>query len=746
MGGEGSSKRFAQVALEVAVGKALDYAVPEKLRQSLDVGSRVRVPLGRSVRTGYVISFSDRPSFEPVKEIAAKVPGDFAIPRKLMDVAEWVSEYYCAPLSVTLKCVVPGSVRRPGARFKERAFVKRGKTIEATREACIKLRRGAPKQAAALEVLLKAGKEISLKDLCDESGCSPGAVGSLVKLGLAKMEKRRVERLAMKEQIYLRSEPKRLNPEQEAIFQSICEDIDTGVHAVHLIEGVTASGKTEIYLQAIGRALEKGKSSIMLVPEISLTPQTIERFRARFGEEVAVLHYRLSDGERHDEWHRICSGRARITVGARSGVFSPAPNLGLIVLDEEHDASYKQSELSPTYHARDVAVHRGRNENAVVVLGSATPSLESFYRAKKGVYRLGRLSKRIDDRPLPRMLVVDMRREAEKRKGAAIFSDVLLNAIEKRLERSEQAMLFLNRRGYSTALSCPACGEVLKCKNCSVALKYHRKEDVLMCHLCGYSMPAVRTCPSCRTGTLSYRGVGTQKVERMLRKVFPEVRVLRMDYDTTRRKDSHFNILRDFKIGKADVLVGTQMISKGLHFENVTLVGIISADTSLHVHDFRASERTLQLIMQVAGRAGRGEVPGEVVVQTFCPEHAAVLAAKVHDYAMFYREEISQRAELTYPPVGHLVCVTVTGGDEEKVKEKAAEVARELVERLAEKGKLLGPAPARIVRAKKVYRYRAMVKCEKVAPVTAAYKDVLKRVKLPRSVKVGIDVDPVNVD
>jgi primosomal protein N' (replication factor Y) len=746
MESEGASKKFAQVALEVAVGKPLDYAVPEKLRQSLRVGSRIWVPLGTRTRTGYVVSFSDEPSFQPVKEIAGKVAGDFAIPARLMEVATWASDYYCAPLGATLKCLVPASVRRAGSRFKEKAFVKRAKTIEATREACIMSRRAAPKQAAALEVLIGAGKEIPLKELCEESGCSPATIRKLVEMGLAKVEKRKVERLAMKEQIFLRSEPKRLNPEQQTVFDSICRDIDSGVHAIHLIQGVTASGKTEVYLQAIGHALKKGRSSIMLVPEISLTPQTIERFRSRFGEEVAVLHHRLSHGERHDQWHRVCQGKARITVGARSAVFSPSPNLGLIVLDEEHDASYKQSELCPTYHARDVAVYRGRNENAVVVLGSATPSLESFYRAERGEYRLGCLSKRIDDRPLPRMLVVDMRKEMEKRKGAAIFSEALLNAIEKRLERSEQAMLFLNRRGYSTALSCPTCGKVLECEDCSVALKYHKKTELLLCHVCGRSMPAVSACPFCKRGALSHHGVGTQKVERALKKVFPQVRVLRMDYDTTRQKESHFEILRDFKTGKADVLLGTQMISKGLHFENVTLVGIISADTSLHLHDFRAAERTFQLIMQVAGRAGRGEVAGEVVIQTFGPEHAAILAAKMHDYAMFYGEELRHRQELMYPPVGHLVSLTATGKQEAAVREWANRAAGELAERLAERGSVLGPAPARIVRAKKAYRYRALVKCQDVAPVTAAYREVMRELKLPRSVKIAIDVDPVAVD
>jgi primosomal protein N' (replication factor Y) len=674
------------------------------------------------------------------------VAGDFAMPPKLMELARWVSEYYCTPLPLTLRSVVPSSVRHPGARFKEVKLVKRAKTISETREACIALRRKAPKQAKALEILINAGKEILLKKLCDESGCSAATVSQLVRAGLAKVEKRKVERLTMRGEVYLRGQPKTLNAEQAAIFGTICDDVDAGVHVTHLIQGVTASGKTEVYLQGIAHALNSGKSSIVLVPEISLTPQMIERFRSRFGEEVAVLHHRLSSGERHDQWHKIWEGKARITVGARSAVFAPSPNLGLIVVDEEHDSSYKQSELSPTYHARDVAVSRGRNENAVVILGSATPSLESFYHAGKGEYRLGRLSKRIDDRPLPTMIVVDMRREAEKQKRLPIFSDTLLNAIEKRLERGEQAMLFLNRRGYSTALSCRGCGEVLECEHCSVPLKYHRKDERLLCHICGYWTAAQSTCPACKKGTLAYHGVGTEKVERALKKVFPQVRVLRMDHDTTRQKDSHFTILRDFKVGRGDILLGTQMISKGLHFENVTLVGIISADTSLHLNDFRAGETTFQHIMQVAGRAGRGEVPGEVVIQTFQPEHEAVLAAKQHDYDLFYREELKQREELSYPPAGHLVCVSATGKDERKVKELAEEIGRMLTKGLGDGGKVLGPAPARIARAKKMYRYRSVVKCPRVEVATKAYRDAMKGLRIPSGTKVGIDVDPISVD
>ena len=741
-----SSKQYAQVALDVAIGKELDYAVPERLRGSLEIGARVWAPLGSGTQPGYVVSFSDKPSFEPVKEIAGLVAGDFSFPPKLMEVARWVADYYCAPLGLALRSIVPSSVRHPGAHFREVLYVKRARTIAETRDACIHLRTKSEKQAAVLEVLLTAGKDIPLQRLCEQAGCKRAAVNALVKMGLIKIEKRKVERLSLKEDVYLPSPAKELNSEQRVIFDAIREDIDAGIHATHLIQGVTASGKTEIYLQAMAYALALGKSSIMLVPEISLTPQTIERVRSRFGDQVAILHHRLSGGERHDQWHKICTGKARIAVGARSAVFAPSPNLGLIVVDEEHDPSYKQSELSPMYHARDVAVYRGRNENAVVVLGSATPSLESFRSAANGEYRLGCLTKRVDDRSLPKMMIVDMRREAEKQKRYPVFSDLLLNAIEKRLERSEQVMLFLNRRGYSTALNCRGCGKVLECEHCSVPMKYHKDEEKLLCHLCGNTMPVTSTCPACKQSTLAYHGVGTQKVERALKKVLPQVRILRMDYDTTRQKDSHFSILRDFKVGKGDVLLGTQMISKGLHFENVTLVGIISADTSLHVNDFRAGERTFQHIMQVAGRAGRGEIAGEVIIQTFQPHHEAIQAAEKYDYDLFYREELRQREELSYPPAGHLVAVNFTGKDEKKVEATASQTVTALSERLPESAEVLGPAPARISRAKKIYRYRAVVKCADVEVATGAYRDALKLMKIPHGVKVGIDVDPISID
>jgi primosomal protein N' len=451
-----------------------------------------------------------------------------------------------------------------------------------------------------------------------------------------------------------------------------------------LLHGVTGSGKTEVYLQAIAHVLEQGRGAIVLVPEISLTPQTVERFKARFSHGpnrtlVAVLHSHLSAGERHDEWHKIRQGRARIVIGARSAIFAPIEPLGLIIVDEEHEHSYKQEE-APRYHARDVAVVRGRREGAVVVLGSATPSLESYHNVTRGKYELLELPHRADHKTMPLVRVVDMRQEARKEKGTPIFSLQLKEAITQRLEKKEQVMLFLNRRGYATSMQCPKCGYVAECPNCSVALTYHRRAQRLLCHICGHDTPAPAVCPAskCRNPAIRYAGLGTEKVEDTLTKLFPHASIRRMDSDVLKRKDDYRHILGDFKRGKIDILVGTQMIAKGLHFENVTLVGVIYADLSLHQADFRAGERTFQLLTQVAGRAGRGAVEGEVFVQAFTPFHPAIQYARRHDFTGFYDQEIEFREQLKYPPVGRVALLTLKGRNEDKVKFAADHLRKEL--------------------------------------------------------------------
>jgi primosomal protein N' len=529
-----------------------------------------------------------------------------------------------------------------------------------------------------------------------------------------------------------------------------------------LLHGVTGSGKTEIYLQAIAHALEQGKGAIVLVPEISLTPQTVERFKARFSSGkmqtlVAVLHSHLSAGERHDEWHKIRQGRARIVIGARSAIFAPVEPLGLIIVDEEHEHTYKQEE-APRYHARDVAIMRGQMENAVVVLGSATPSMESYSNCKKGKFTLLELPERVDDQKMPRVRVVDMRQASRDGKGPPLFSPQLKEAITQRLERKEQTILFLNRRGYSTSLQCPQCGYVAECPNCSVSLTYHRVEQKLACHICGFVEKVPAACPNekCKNPAIRFAGTGTQKVEEVLAKLFPHARIRRMDADTMKRKDDYRRVLGDFRAGKVDILVGTQMIAKGLHFPNVTLVGIIYADSALHQPDFRAGERTFQLLTQVAGRAGRGDVEGEVFVQAFTPFHPAIQYARRHDFVGFYEQEIEFREQLKYPPASRVALLTLKGRNEEKVKFSADHLRKELEKQRAAGVApaarsvfsdliIAGPAPAPLLRAENFYRYQIMLRTRAMSALSRELAKIIESLALPEDVTLAVDIDPVSL-
>jgi primosomal protein N' (replication factor Y) len=533
---------------------------------------------------------------------------------------------------------------------------------------------------------------------------------------------------------------------QSSAWQGVSEGSRT-----FLLHGVTGSGKTEVYLQALAHALSRGQGGIVLVPEISLTPQTVERFKARFSSGplrtvVAVLHSHLSAGERHDEWHKIRQGRARIVIGARSAIFAPVEPLGLIIVDEEHEHTYKQEE-APRYHARDVAIVRGRMEGATVVLGSATPSMESFYNCAIGKYRLLQMPERADDKKMPVVRVVDMRQTLRKGKGIPIFSPQLKEAIAQRLERKEQVILFLNRRGYATSLQCPLCGYVAGCPNCSISLTYHRQDPKLICHVCGHTEPVPGLCPNqrCRSPQIRYAGMGTQKVQDTLAKLFPHARIVRMDSDALKRKDDYRRILGDFRAGKIDVLVGTQMIAKGLHFPNVTLVGIIYADLALHQPDFRAGERTFQLLTQVAGRAGRGDVEGEVFVQAFTPFHPAIQYARRHDFAGFYEQELAFRQQLSYPPVSRIALLTLKGRNEEKVKFSADHLKRELDKLLADAKDLIlaGPAPAPLLRAETFYRYQIMLRVQRMSPLARRLAQLNQSLVLPEDVTLTVDIDPV---
>lgn len=742
--------RVARVIVDVALDREFDYRVPESFAEKVQIGSRVIVPFGRSRQaTGYVIGLDCHaaPSVHALKDIQSLQGEGSYLSGSLLKLARWMAEYYCAPVEMVLRTLLPGAVRRHGARFKQSrvVFLQEGEREE----------RLTPKQTALVAVLQQAGGRMPQGELLGVTGSSSALVALLVKKGVLRVESEISAREPLSNRTVLPTQPLTLTAEQAEALERIracIRETTTGLSVsgtrapghVVLLHGVTGSGKTEVYLQAIQQVLDLGKGAIVLVPEIALTPQTVERFLARFGDRVAVLHSHLSDGERHDEWYRIRDGRARIVIGARSAVFAPLPDLGLLVVDEEHEPSYKQEE-APRYNARDVAVMRGVLEGCAVVLGSATPALESWWNAQSGKYRLATLKQRVDDQRMPTMRIVDLRIEAEQSGRVSVFSHDLLDSIRRRLDRGEQTMLFLNRRGFASSLLCPKCGYVSQCPNCSVAHTYHRKEDLLRCHICGGELRAPGTCPGCASPAFRFAGVGTERVEEIARKCFPAARVQRMDADTTTEKHSYDQILGDFRSGKIDILIGTQMIAKGLHFPRVTLVGVIYADLSLHMPDFRASERTFQLLAQVAGRAGRGDVAGEVVVQTFTPFHPAIQAARTVDFGRFMDQELEFRRELQYPPFSHLICLTLKGISESRVAFCADTLARELKERMPKTVLVSDAAPAPLAKAKGHYRHQVLMRSGSVRRVTEILRGVWDKVRLPPDVRCTVDVDAMNL-
>jgi len=735
---------IAKIVVEVAVDREFDYRVPEHLRDSLQVGSQVVVPFGHSEARGYVVGLTDHSERDDLKEIRSRVGTKSLVSEPLMALARWMAEYYVAPVEHAVRAVLPGAVRRRGAGFKERLFVL--PTDSATDELAVEqLRRRAPKQAAVLDVLLSGGQMFA-QHLARSAGTSVATVRALEKKGFVRMGRQAVARDPFVDQTIIQTQPLSLTATQARALELAKQSIDTLLPPVLLLHGVTGSGKTEIYLQAIQHALDQGRGAIVLVPEIALTPQTLERFRARFGSAIAVLHSHLSEGERHDEWHRVHEGHGQIVVGARSALFAPVKRLGLIVVDEEHEPTYKQEE-SPRYNARDVAVMRGRTEACAVLLGSATPSLESYANAVNGKYGLAEMPARVDNRQMPVMRVIDMRTETEREGKVHIISRELEDAIRERIARAEQTLLFLNRRGFATSLICPKCGHVAECDACSVAMTYHKKVNRVKCHLCGADRSVPERCPNpeCQDPGFRFAGMGTQKIEEIVRKLFPRARVQRMDSDSMTRKDAYRQVLGDFRTGRIDILVGTQMIAKGLHFPNVTLVGVVFADLSLHMPDFRAGERTFQLLTQVAGRAGRGEILGEVIVQTYTPFHPAVQSARRLNFQEFFNEEIEFRRELGYPPRTHLTCVTVRGPAEEKVAFTADAFAQALKPLFGPMVQVGGPSPAPLARIKGQYRYQLIMRAPRTKQVTEPLREVLKEFRWPKGIQHAVDVDALTL-
>jgi len=734
---------FIRVIIDRAIHRELDYLVPETLAERIGIGSRVRVPFRDKSALATVVAVLEHSDAQGIRPIEAVVGDGPILSEQLLELARWMSAYYCCPVETVMRSLLPQVIRRAEVGWKKQLFVQPTRKID--NDELEKLRRRAPRQAELLAAINELEAPMLAAELLRKTSLDNQTLRALVKRGFAELREGAVPRDPHGDEQFILTGNLELNAEQALALKEVMEALEAPENARPiLLHGVTGSGKTEVYLQGIRSALERGRSAIVLVPEISLTPQTVERFKGRFAEAqdvVAVLHSHLSEGERHDEWHKIHSGHARIVIGARSAVFAPLKNLGLIIVDEEHETTYKQEE-APRYHARDVAVVRAKIEKCVVVLGTATPSLESYQNAVAGKYKLTTLTQRVDAQQMPFMRIVDLRQERRKGKAAAILSERLRAAISNRLEKREQTILFLNRRGFSTSLLCSECGEARNCPNCSVALTFHRHMARMSCHLCGHTAAVPKKCPACGKDALIYSGFGTEKVESTVSQIFPTAVVRRMDADSMTRKEAYRETLRNFRAGKIDILVGTQMIAKGLHFPNVTLVGIINADLALHMPDFRAGERTFQLLTQVAGRAGRGETLGEVFVQTYTPFSPSIQFARHHDFAGYFQQELEFRERCDFPPFKHAVLLTVRSAHEARAKFSAETLARRLKKTVGAEFILGEPTPAPLEKLQGQFRFHILIRGEAIVRLSRLVRETLDKLPFPEDVAVAVDVDP----
>ena len=738
----------AKVLVDGSSGLEFDYSIPKNLHALIVVGSRVKVNLRNRPSTGTVVDLSsvtegsgEASYLKPISELITDKP---ILTPVLIELGRWISNYYVASMESVMRCLIPESVRGERHDFKRLLFAK---LIKIPSEKELEgIRRKAKRQASILSELIETGAPVQISRL---GTGARGAADGLVNKGFIELTYEIVGRDPHADEKFMPSQPLKLTDAQGHCLSCILEATNEPARAKPLLlHGVTGSGKTEVYLQAIAATISSGKTALILVPEISLTPQTVARFKRRFAEiqqKVAVLHSHLSGGERFDEWHKIVEGNAKIVIGARSALFAPLQNLGLIVVDEEHEGSYKQ-DTAPRYHARDVAVVRAKIERCVVVLGSATPSLESIHNTRVGKYQLIELKERVDDCSLPLIRIIDLKKEARnlsKSGGPAIISERLRTAVDERLSKGEQVILFLNRRGFATSLSCPSCGHVCGCPHCSVSLTFHRKQEKLVCHMCGYQRVAPRKCPECNDPSIRFAGYGTEKVEEILRKIFPVARLARVDTDTMSRKGALRKTLNDFKAAKLDILVGTQMIAKGLHFPNVTLVGILNADIGLHVPDFRAGERTFQLLTQVAGRAGRGEMEGEVIIQTFTPQSPSVQFARHHDYLGFSDQELEFRKSFSYPPYYHCLIVTVRSEHARMAEFTLQTLHRKLGKELPKKIIMGEPLESPLAKAAGQFRFQVMLRSPNPRLMTNYVRSITDKLTVPDEVAMAVDVDPL---
>ena len=706
------------------IDKIFDYNVPLELVSKIKVGIRVTVPFGRMTLEGFVLDIKkNNDSDIELKSIISIVDNDIVLNDELLNLGKVMRDKTLSTLISCYQVMLPKALKAKNGsqiNIKYDTFYRLGEIPND-----VKLN---DKQKSIIACFDK--EELVSRNTL--TSISVSSVNTLVKKGILIEEKKEHYRVDYKDFVY---EKKKLTDEQLNVVNSVIKDSPS----TFLIHGVTGSGKTEVYMEIIDYYLSLGKSSIVLVPEISLTPQMVSRFRARFGDKIAALHSALSDGEKYDEWRRIVRGEVSIVIGARSAIFAPLTNIGVIIIDEEHSDSYKQSDPNPRYNAKEVAILRGKYHSCSVVFGSATPSLEVMARAKKGVFKYLSLPNRVNGKSLPSVEIIDMNQEMKTSKGH--FSVQLINSIDETLKRCEQVILLLNRRGYSNFITCKSCGYTFKCPNCDITLTYHKSSNTLRCHYCGYGEKVYDKCPSCGENSLNRLGVGTQKVEEELNNIFPSARVLRMDYDTTSRKGMHEEMINSFKNHEYDILLGTQMVAKGLDFSLVTLVGVINADTSLNIPDFRSSENTFSLLSQVAGRSGRSDKSGKVVIQTFNPDHYAISLVKNHDYLSFYEKEMSIRRQLKYPPYFYLCNIRISGKDSSYVFGEAIKIKNSF-DRNLKNYIILGPTASSLFKINNIFRYNIVLKYKRDLELYAILEKIVDHYKINSKIRVDIDFNP----
>ncbi|SUM64413.1 primosomal protein [Staphylococcus saprophyticus] len=797
---------IAKVIVDIpskSVDFTFDYIIPIRLKSMIQIGMRVIVPFGPRTIQGYVMKITDQPDsnidikkLKEIKEIQDIKP---ELTEELIQFTEWYNNYFVTKRISMLEVMLPSAIKAKYTKvfsiedtnalpetlagkfdssghyaFKAAQqnddltqiapLLKQGIVSEVTllsqnvnkkkqRAICVvegfnydsvlnSLEKSKKQYELYAFLLDEQHRIVLLKDI-EAMGYSKSSVDTLIRKGFVEKYDAVVERDPFETRVFEQDVKQHLTSDQQRAFEAISEKIHAHEQCTYLLHGVTGSGKTEVYLQTIEEVLNLNRQAMMLVPEIALTPQMVLRFKRRFGDEVAVLHSGLSKGERYDEWQKIRDGKARVSVGARSSVFAPFKNLGMIIIDEEHESSYKQEDY-PRYHARDIAQWRSEYHQCPLILGSATPSLESFARAEKGVYELLSLPNRVNQQALPEVEIVDMREELNSG-NRSMFSNQLRDAIQQRLDNQEQIVLFLNRRGYASFMLCRDCGHVPQCPNCDISLTYHKSTDQLKCHYCGHQEVPPNQCPNCESEHIRQMGTGTQRVEELLQEAFQEARIIRMDVDTTSRKGAHEKLLNDFGSGKGDILLGTQMIAKGLDFPNITLVGVLNADTMLNLPDFRASERTYQLLTQVAGRAGRHEKEGQVLIQTYNPDHYAIKDVQENDYTAFFQKEMNYRKIGKYPPYFFLINFTIAHKEMKKVMEASKHIHKILLQHLTDKALVLGPSPAALSRINNEYRFQILVKYKREPALHEALKyldDYYHDQYLKEKLSLKIDIAP----